>query len=72
MLRAWEGKHIEFPQRIVCGDRAYRRYSQAQINLIAKIKEYRDQGYTLSTAAQKAKAECVKKANKLWERPISK
>ena len=57
MLRAWEGKHIEFPQRIVCGDRAYRRYSQAQINLIAKIKGYRDQGYTLSTAAQKAKAD---------------
>jgi DNA-binding transcriptional MerR regulator len=22
MLRAWEGKHIPFPERIVCGDRA--------------------------------------------------
>ena len=54
-LRAWEGKHIPQPDRIVCGDRAYRRYNQAQINLITQIKKYQDQGFTLAAAAQKAK-----------------
>ena len=53
-LRSWEGKHIPRPERIVCGDRAYRRYTQAQINLITRIKEYQDQGFTLSAAAKKA------------------
>ena len=53
-LRSWEGKHIPKPDRIVCGERAYRRYTQAQMNLIAQIKEYQDQGFTLSAAAKKA------------------
>ena len=53
-LRSWEGKYIPEPERIVCGDRAYRRYTRAQINLIARIKEYQDQGFTLSAAAKKA------------------
>ncbi|MBW2326171.1 MAG: MerR family transcriptional regulator [Deltaproteobacteria bacterium] len=53
-LRSWEGKHIPKPDRSVCGDRAYRRYTQTQINLIARIKEYQDQGFTLSASAKKA------------------
>jgi DNA-binding transcriptional MerR regulator len=53
-LRAWEGKYIPKPERLVCGERAYRRYTQAQINLIARIKENQDQGFTLSAAAKKA------------------
>ena len=53
-LRSWEGKHIPKPERLVCGDRAYRRYTQTQINLISRIKEYQDQGFTLSAAAKKA------------------
>ena len=53
-LRSWEGRHIPKPDRIVCGDRAYRRYTQTQINLIARIKEYQDQGFTLPVAAKKA------------------
>ena len=57
-LRSWVGKHIPKPERIVCGDRAYRRYTQAQINLISKIKEYQDQGFTLSAAAKKAQGRC--------------
>ena len=60
-LRSWEGKHIPKPERIVCGERAYRRYTQAQINLISKIKEYQDQGFTLSAAAKKANDGLVKK-----------
>ena len=54
-LRAWGGKYIPQPERIVCGERAYRRYTQAQINLISRIKKYQDQGFTLKAAAQKAR-----------------
>ena len=54
-LRAWGGKYIPEPERIVCGERAYRRYTQAQINLIKRIKAFQDQGFTLSAAAKKAK-----------------
>ncbi len=53
-LRAWEGKHIPQPDRLIGGERAYRRYTQAQINLITRIKEYQDQGFTLKASAQKA------------------
>ena len=55
MLRAWEGRHIPVQERIVCGERAYRRYTQDQIDLITKIKEYQDQGYTLKMASEKAR-----------------
>jgi len=54
-LRAWEGKHIPQPERLICGERAYRRYTQAQINLIKRIKAFQDQGFTLKAAAQKAR-----------------
>ena len=52
-LRSWEGKYIPAPTRIVCGERAYRRYTQEQINLVIKIKEYQEQGFLLSVAAKK-------------------
>ena len=55
MLRAWEGRHIPVPERIICGDRAHRRYTQGQIDLITRIKIYQDQGYTLKMASQKAR-----------------
>jgi len=55
MLRAWEGRHIPVPERIICGDRAYRRYTQGQIDLITRVKKYQDQGYTLKMASEKAR-----------------
>ena len=63
-LRSWEGKHIPKAERIVCGERAYRRYTQAQINLIARIKEYQDQGFTLSAAAKRAQDDLARKGGK--------
>ena len=53
-LRSWEGKHIPQPERVVCGERAYRRYTEDQIKLIRKIKQYRDEGYTLQSASEMA------------------
>ena len=61
MLRAWEVKYIAKPERIVCGDRAYRRYNKAQIDLIKRIKEYQNQGFTLLAAAKKAQDDMARK-----------
>ena len=63
-LRAWEGKYIPEPERLVCGERAYRRYTQVEINLIARIKEYQDQGFTLSAAAIKANEDLASKGGR--------
>ena len=63
-LRSWEGKCIPEPERIICGDRAYRRYTSEQIDLITRIKEYQDAGFTLSAAAQKAREEIYKTGGK--------
>ena len=60
-LRAWEGKYIPEPERLVCGERAYRRYTQVEIHLIERIKKYQDQGFTLSAAAKKATNGLVRK-----------
>ena len=61
-LRSWEKRYFPDPDRVVCGERAYRRYTQADIELIQKIKKYRDQGYTLEAAAKFANKEVLKNA----------
>ncbi len=60
-LRAGEGKYIPKPERIICGERAYRRYTQAQINLITRIREYQDQGFTLKASASKTAEDMARK-----------
>jgi len=60
-LRSWEGKYIPEPERLVCGERAYRRYTQAEIDLIRGIRVYQDQGFTLPVAAKKANDGMVRK-----------
>ena len=56
-LRYWEDKKI-IPQavRIVCGERAYRRYDEDLVKLISKMKELIDDGMTVSAASRKANA----------------
>jgi DNA-binding transcriptional MerR regulator len=55
-IRDWEAQgYISKAQRLICGDRAYRRFTMEQIEIIKKIKEYQDQGFTLQAAARKAK-----------------
>ena len=54
-IRNWEANgYIPLADRVVCGERAYRRFTQAQVETIRKIKDYLDEGYTLVAAAQKA------------------
>jgi len=62
-LRSWEGKYIPEPERLVCGERAYRRYTQAEIDLIRSIREYQDQGFTLFAAAKKAEDDMARKGD---------
>jgi DNA-binding transcriptional MerR regulator len=54
-IRNWEAcGYIPKAERIVCGERAYRRFTQDQVNVIREIKEYLDQGYTLAHASKLA------------------
>ena len=60
-IRNWEAKgYIPKADRIVCGDRAYRRFSSKQVEMISRIKDFLDEGYTLSAAAVKAKTSNLK------------
>ena len=54
-LRRWQDlNYIDEVERVVCGERAYRRYSEANITQIKEIKSYLDQGYTLAVSVEKA------------------
>ena len=62
-IRNWEANgYIPLADRIVCGERAYRRFTLDQVENIHKIKDYLDEGFTLLAAAQKATG--VKISNK--------
>ena len=57
-IRHWEERnHIPSPQRVICGERSYRQFTEEDLELIRKIKDYLDEGYTLPVAARKAKEE---------------
>ena len=54
-IRNWEANgYIQLADRVVCGERAYRRFTLGQVETIRKIKDYLDEGFTLVAAAQKA------------------
>ena len=55
-LRYYElQKYIPAAERIVCGDRAYRRYTETHIKLLQLIKKNLDSGYSLEGAVRLAK-----------------
>ena len=54
-IRNWEANgYIPIADRVVCGKRAYRRFTLKEVETIRKIKDYLNEGFTLSAAAQKA------------------
>ena len=54
-LRHWEDKgYIPTSDRVVCGERSYRKYGHGDLELIQAIKAYLDEGYTLPVAAKLA------------------
>ena len=57
-IRHWEERElIPAPQRVICGKRSYRQFTEEGFKLIRRIREYLDEGYTLPVAANKAAAE---------------
>jgi len=57
-IRNWEAKgYISEATRVVSGERAYRRFSPEQIEIIHKINDYLDEGFTLQAAVKKAGVE---------------
>ncbi len=56
-LYYWELKGIVKPRVITMGSREFKRYSAKDLETLKKIKEYLDQGYTLSSAAQRVRAD---------------
>ena len=60
-IRNWEAKgYIPTADRVVSGDRAYRRFSLKQVEMITRIKDFLEEGYTLSAAAEKARTSNLK------------
>ena len=55
-IRHWEEKkYLQESTRLICGERSYRNFGEDDLVMIKRIKYYLNAGYTLSTAAKKAK-----------------
>lgn len=54
-LRYWQDAGYIAPEKVVCGDRTYRRYRESDVALIMEIKKLLDEGFTLSNASKFAK-----------------
>ncbi|MBF0204031.1 MAG: MerR family transcriptional regulator [Desulfamplus sp.] len=53
-LRFWEKQaYIPTPERMMLGQRGFRRYSEGDLALIKMFKNYVDEGLTLKAAAAK-------------------
>jgi DNA-binding transcriptional MerR regulator len=52
-LYYWELKGIVRPKLVTMGSREFKRYSLRDVEVLKRVKEYLDQGYTLNTAVQK-------------------
>jgi DNA-binding transcriptional MerR regulator len=60
-LRNWEQRgYITGIQRVICGERAFRFYTEEQIDRITAMKTLLDQGYTLPVASVKALQNSIK------------
>jgi len=54
-LRYWQKSGYITPEKVVCGNRTYRRYRDSDLALITEIKKMLDEGFTLFNAVKKAK-----------------
>ena len=54
-IRHWEElRHIPLAQRVSCGKRSYRQFTEEDFRLIHSIKRHLDEGFTLQMAVRKA------------------
>ena len=56
-LRHWCNRYLTDIQKIEIGSSRHRRFTKEDIELIHRIKEYRDKGFMLETAVEKAREE---------------
>ena len=49
-----EQNYINAISRIICGERAYRVFTEKDLVILQSIKHYLDEGFTLKMSAQKA------------------
>jgi len=47
------------PQRVVCGQRAFRQFDDDDLRMIRRIKGHLDAGFRLDVAAEKAATEIL-------------
>lgn len=52
-LYYWELKGIVRPKLITMGSREFKRYSLRDFEVLKSVKQYLDQGYTLTSAVQR-------------------
>ena len=61
-IRHWEAKgYIPIADRVVSGERSYRRFTLDQVETIGKIKDCLDEGFTLSAAVRKVVGKNISK-----------
>jgi len=56
-LRNWADRYLTDIQKIEIGNTRHRRFTEQDIELIRKIKEYREKGFMLKVAIEKAREE---------------
>lgn len=56
-LYYWELRGAVHPKLITLGSREFRRYSEAEISKLKKIKKYLEEGFMLEKAFEKAEQE---------------
>ena len=54
-LRHWCDRYLPHIQKIDIGDMQHRRFTDKDIELIRRIKAYRDRGFTLDAAVSQAR-----------------
>ncbi len=55
-LYYWELKGIVKPRMIAMGSREFKRYSNKDFETLRQIKDFLDQGYTLTSAVQRVQS----------------
>ena len=55
-LYYWELKGIVTPRMISMGSREFKRYSNRDFETLRQIKDFLDQGYTLTSAVRRVQA----------------
>ena len=57
-IRYWESRgYVPKADRVVCGEKSYRRFKKTDLEIIHRIKKYLGDGFTLAVAAEKAAKE---------------